>query len=357
MGYSPFRPTGVTHHEPGRAFAGYTVYATNWGAAAYAVDMEGRVVHTWPAPNGWRTLYAHLLPTGNLLMRCMTDAQPWRLGGASAELLELDWDGKVVWRYSNPGLHHDHCRLPNGNTLLLLWEPLPKPVSRRVKGGVPGSELEGGVMLGDTLLEVDAAGREVWRFPLRQALDFALDRICPLEARHEWTHANAVSVVPGGRILLSFRYTDTIALLDRTTGTFTWRYGPGVLSHQHDPSWLPNGHILVFNNGEHRLKAIPHSSVMEIDPATNAVVWEYKGSPEISFSSPTISGAQRLPNGNTLITEGRPGRLFEVTPDKDIVWEYNNPHVFDTRTEKNGALIFRARRYAADGPELRGRLP
>ena len=160
-----------------------------------------------------------------------------------------------------------------------------------------------------------------------------------------------------GQILLSFRYTDTIALFDRAKGGFTWRFGPGVFSHQHNPTWLPNGHVLVFNNGEHRLRKLPHSSVMELDPATNQVVWEYKGSPEISFLSPSISGAQRLPNGNTFITEGRPGRLFEVTAEGDIVWEMNALHTFDTRTERDASFIFRAHRHAADSPEIRGRLP
>jgi len=85
-------------------------------------------------------------------------------------------------------------------------------------------------------------------------------------------------------------------------------------------------------------------------------VWEYKGQPMVAFLSPTISGAQRLLNGNTLVTEGRPGRLFEVTAEGSIVWEYNNPFLFDTATERDAAFIFRAHRYPAGSPEIGGRL-
>jgi hypothetical protein len=60
---------------------------------------------------------------------------------------------------------------------------------------------------------------------------------------------------------------------------------------------------------------------MEIDPVTMKRVWMYNGA---GFFSTNISGAQRLPNGNTLITEGAGGRVFEVTPDSKIVWEFMN---------------------------------
>ncbi len=95
--------------------------------------------------------------------------------------------------------------------------------------------------------------------------------------------------------------------------------------------------------------------MLEIDPDTKEIVWEYKGSPVDTFFSPRISGAQRLPNGNTFICEGRHGRLFEVTPDGDIVWEFVSPH----ENARNGEVIrniFRALRYGVDSPEIGGRL-
>jgi hypothetical protein len=67
--------------------------------------------------------------------------------------------------------------------------------------------------------------------------------------------------------------------------------------------------------------------VLEINPVTLELVWSYAAA---GFFSTNISGAQRLPNGNTLITAGAPGRMFEVTSEGDIVWEYMYP-VFNPR--------------------------
>jgi hypothetical protein len=65
--------------------------------------------------------------------------------------------------------------------------------------------------------------------------------------------------------------------------------------------------------------------VIEVDPETLEIHWAYVGTPERPFFSELRSAQQRLPNGNTLITESDGGRIFEVTPDREIVWEYINP--------------------------------
>src|SRR5262245_35868658 len=64
---------------------------------------------------------------------------------------------------------------------------------------------------------------------------------------------------------------------------------------------------------------------MEVNPATNEIVWKYQDQPAWNFFSPRMGYAQRLPNGNTLITESSFGRFFEVTKEGEIVWEYVNP--------------------------------
>jgi hypothetical protein len=89
-----------------------------------------------------------------------------------------------------------------------------------------------------------------------------------------------------------------------------------------------------------------YSRVLEINPVTLKVVWEYSGKTvgyrdKTRFYSSYVSSAQRLPNGNTLITSGATGRLIEVTPDLEIVWEYISPYY-----NKNGKfnLVYRAYR-------------
>jgi hypothetical protein len=65
------------------------------------------------------------------------------------------------------------------------------------------------------------------------------------------------------------------------------------------------------------------SRVLEFDPVTLEIVWQYGSeSGDDRYFSRFISSAQRLPNGNTLITIGNERRIIEVTPDKQVVWEY-----------------------------------
>ena len=83
---------------------------------------------------------------------------------------------------------------------------------------------------------------------------------------------------------------------------------------------------------------------------------EYKGSPIHSFFSSYISSADRMPNGNTLICEGSGGRIFEVTSNKQVVWEYVNPFSFpDARFGALTNATFRSHRYGPDHPALVGR--
>ena len=101
-----------------------------------------------------------------------------------------------------------------------------------------------------------------------------------------------------------------------------------MLPPQHDPSMLDNGNVLIFDNGTRRRDdAFAFSRVIDVDPSTSEIVWEYRDQPMLNFHSNIISGARRLPNGNTLITEGFFGRMFQVTPEGEVVWKYINPHI------------------------------
>ena len=135
---------------------------------------------------------------------------------------------------------------------------------------------------------------------------------------------------------------------------------------QHHPHIIPKGlpgagNLMVFDNGGSSGYGVPTavspdggaiyqragSRVLELNPVTLQLVWSYTGP---RFFSTNISGAQRLPNGNTLICEGSFGRLFEVTSGGEVVWEYVNPHFVDDVTmpdtqQRNS--VFRAFRYSA----------
>jgi hypothetical protein len=124
---------------------------------------------------------------------------------------------------------------------------------------------------------------------------------------------------------------------------------------QHDCEWLPNGNVTLFANGTNT-DSNPFSRVIELNPTTHEIVWEYRGKPAYTFFSPHISGAQRLATGNTLICEGQWGRLFEVTREGAIVWEYVSPFMGPDRHGDPSNEVFRAYRYALNSPQINGRV-
>jgi hypothetical protein len=229
----------------------------------------------------------------------------------------------------------------------------------------------------DRLIEVTADGKIVWEWTAGDHVDeLGFDAAAraairtspgPNAARNgfDWLHLNSATYIgpnhwfdEGDRrfapdnILISSRQASLLAIVAHD-GSIVWQLGPdfsqskallalGQIIGQHHahiiPKGLPGaGNLLVFDNGgasgygftnpiaPKGVDALvrPNSRVLEINPVTLELVWSYQAPGK--FYSSNISSAQRLPNGNTLITEGTVGRVFEVTPDGTIVWEYLNP--------------------------------
>ena len=98
---------------------------------------------------------------------------------------------------------------------------------------------------------------------------------------------------------------------------------------QHQAQLLGNGNILLLDNYGGNRQApfkLDESEVLEINSLTQEIVWRYGGSDESPFFTHWLGYVQRLPNGNTLVTESSQGRIFEVATEGRIVWEYLNPH-------------------------------
>ena len=345
MGWSQ-RPTGLIHYQPASTSRGYTLFSPNGGDYAYLIDMDGHFVHRWYSDGGID--YGFLLPNGNILFRSRGSIP----GLFSSDAIrEINWEGGLVWEYSNPSLRR-HGRLANGNNLFLLYEEISPELTRQVQGGfaTPGDRQR---MQGDLVAEVTPDGAVVYEWRSSEHLSTQEDVICPLEARSSWGGANDLTVLDDGSFMISFRVLDTVAIVDRATDEFIWKWGPGQISHQHNPTRLANGHVLLLDNGAHR-QGLSYSRVIEVDPSTDEISWEYHGDPLMSFFTHFTGGAERLFNGNTLITEGATGRLFEVTPAGEVVWEYINPFFAHGQQGFNNG-VFRAHRYGPDDPALLGR--
>ena len=346
--------TGLTHIDENRAQPGFTLFSPLWGRTTYILDMRGEIVHQWdlPANPGG---YARLLPNGNLFVSTQTDTGPPFGGGAQGGLMqELDWDGSVLNEFVDHFQHHDLHRLPNGHTIYAAWEEMPQEHARRVRGGRPSSRPETG-MFSDVVREVDSSGNLVFEW---HAYDMDIEKyeVNPATGAPVWAWCNTTFPLDNGDILISLRHISTCAIIDRQTGKFRWEKTDIYWGGQHDPQILPNGNMIVFANGDNTPEAHPRSRIVEFDPETGEEVWVYMDKPSRNFYSHFISGQDRLPNGNTLICEGLWGRIFEVTHDGELVWEYISPFDHLAYFGETVNWIFRAYRYAEDSPEIAGRL-
>jgi hypothetical protein len=395
-------PTGVLKYNAEKSYGGYTLFSPMVGSKiVYLIDMEGNLLHKWETQ--YRPgAYAMLLPNGNLLRAGALDNPPVSIGGVGGIVQEIDWNGKVVWEYklmtSTEVQHHCFARMPNGNTLILAWEF--KPISDAIAKGrdpktIPASVYAGGKRItgfwSDFVREVNQKGNTVWEWhswdhigkgPDQLDINYKLpEPMGEYYPNFDWTHYNTVDYVPEtDQILLNSRSFSETYLVNHKTGAIEWRwgnpsaYGQGkapsfydngdqVLFGSHNASPLSNGNIQIFNNGSERPEG-NRSSVVEVDPKTNKIVWEYYPKDSTSFFSFRQGAAQRLPNGNVLVTSTNHGHLFEVTPKKEIVWDYVSPIsggksvcTIEDGDMSNGIsnMIHRSYRYGGDYPGLQGK--
>jgi len=334
---------GVTVHHPHRAQDGVTLYTSGHEAAAWLISMDGEVLHEWRRPFStvWHEgavvkqpqpdshVYfrkAMVYPNGDLLVvyEGVGDT-PYGYG-----VVKLDRDSEVLWSYLGHA-HHDIDIGPDGRIYVLTHELVDEPLD--------GFDNLASPRLDDFLVVLSADGEELQKSPL-------IGAVAESEYRHllhtvssyavaDPLHANGVDVITeevaanfpfgdAGQVLLSFRELGAIGVLDPENGKLVFATrGPWI--GQHDPDILPDGHVLLFDNYGNFHRPEQQSRVLEFDPATMEIVWQYAGTDELPFESAIRSSQQRLTNGNTLITESNGGRIFEVTPGGEIVWQFVNP--------------------------------
>ena len=351
-----FYKFGLTAHDRDRATPGFTLFTPLIQRATYLINMNGAIVHKWDLPDQPGN-YTHMLPNGNLLASTWIEGGPPGLNAKGGRIQEIDWEGNVVWEYIDAFQHHDFRQLRNGNLIYLGWALLPEDVAKRIKGGQPGSEHADG-MWGDYIREVNPAGETVWEWHGKERMDFEKYPLPQDSRRAEYAHPNSIAETPEGDIVVSWRHNNMIGIIEKRSGDFKWLESKRQFGNQHDAQVLENGNMMIFANNAPMPGPGAKSRVWEFNYETGETAWEYIGDPPYTFCSSFISGAQRLDSGNTLICEGQWGRIFEVTPAGDIVWEYINPFIVASshRGDGNTNCVFRALRYAPDSPEIQGRL-
>ncbi|WP_163269280.1 arylsulfotransferase family protein [Chelativorans alearense] len=333
---------GVTVNDPARAFPGYTLFTSGDDQVARLIAMDGRVVHEWRLPykRVWEegaavadpqpgsVIYmdrAKVFPNGDLLAIYISSADtPWGYG-----MVKMDRDSRVIWSYLE-NVHHEMAIAPDGRIYTLVHQFREEQP--------PGARQFDRPYLEDFIVELSPEGKELKRISLTEALLKSqyggLLRFLPYSTLGDPLHPNNVKYIDAeaarnfpfgeeGDLLVSIREQSLIAVVSIETGEIKWAK-TGAWLRQHDPSILPNGNILMFDNlgGLERGNS---SRIIEIDPQTSNIVWSFGGTSDHPLYSYLRSNAERLPNGNTLITESDGGRLLEVTRQGDVVWSYVNP--------------------------------
>jgi len=338
--------TGVVLHNPEKVFPGVNLYTSGHADEAYLIDMEGSLIKKWSYPrnklepdrkvgrgrgalSGIR--FAHAFE--NLDLLAIYDYQG---------LVKLDKDSREIWTYRGEA-HHDLWITPDNDIYLLTAREVPIPRLNRKT-----------TILVDYVTVLDEGGKEKASYSILEMLEespfsFLLPIVNHIQETEalDILHANSIQVFDGsqvarskrlfqeGNILFSLRNLSFVFIYDPRNQEIVWGWGPTNIAFQHKARLLDNGNIIIFNNG------MESSAVVEIDPLSGEVIWEYRGEGEDGFLTRLLGSAQRLPNGNTLVVDSNSGTAFELTPGKEIVWRFVNP------AEADGAIavIPEMRRY------------
>jgi hypothetical protein len=356
--------------RPDETCDGFTLCMYGSDSRGILVNMRGETVHqwhvlfskVWSAPPHLQgrindaTVYfndGHVYPNGDLLALLEGETN-LRNPSNGYGLVMLDKDSGIRWKYAR-NCHHDLDVGEDGTVYVLTNEFVEKVPS--------GLEYLPTPCMVDFVDVISPEGQALKRISLLEAIHGTpytplmsmLERpsigegVAPPgfmddSRRMDVLHANSVKVLSRalapkfpmfreGQLLISLRHLDAIVLLDPNSGKVVWAVR-GPWRAQHDPTFLANGHLLLFDN-----TGSPQSSrVLEYDPATQAFPWVYPDVNRPKFLSPIRGMCQRLANGNTLIVNSVRGECFEVTSSQEIVWSCSS----------GGVTMNRARRYSPD---------
>ena len=319
------------------------------------IDKEGHVVHEWKTK--YKPLYSQLEPNGHVFVAMTPPIHQldYPSGGTTGLIEELDWNGKVVWSYADSEMTHSFDVLPDGSVVYERWEQAPRSFASAVKGGMVVATTS---VWTTGLVRIDKNNTTVWQWHLPDHLSASEYVLGAFTPRSDWSHINSVEYVADNPLthtpafLLSARHISEAFFIDAKTGKVLWQSQKGLFSMQHDATYLQNGNVMVFDNGFDREHDFPllRSRAIEINPVTNEIVWQYHGgttfTEQAKLESSIMGGAQRLLNGNTLITVSVQGRIIEITKSGQVVWEYVEPSV---DASKQNPINFKSREYYPEG--------
>jgi hypothetical protein len=324
---------GVTANDEARSEPGLTLLSGffDGNVSAHLIEPDGTVVHSWVIR------YTEIFPKRSFIRDAvpLTDWNVFVHGivaqpdgsivfnfDAGAALVKMTRCGEIEWKLT--GIHHSVFRAEDGT----FWVPL-----------------------GNNVAQVSPAGKIIKKIKVETMVKRAgLHGILYIhDSQKTKMHPNDVEVLSSedaaafplfaaGDVVYSMRDLNLIIVFDPETEVIKW-YQHGPWLRQHDPDFLPDGRISIFDN---RMD-LGASAIVAIDPVTREQEVLYEGTKEHPFYTGIRGKHQHLANGNILITETHAGRVFEVTADGEVVWEYVNRY-----DDRRVGVISKAIRYPRD---------
>lgn len=317
--------SGVTIHLREKVYPGLNLYTSGHAPEALLVDMDGKELHRWgrtfaevfgnadpPKSRGsqwW--CWMHLYENGDVLALFSGEG-----------IAKLNARSEVLWAHRNRA-HHDVAIADDGDIYVLTRKA---SVISRVHPTRP--------ILEDFVTVMGPDGKTKRSFSLLEAFERSSfpDAWRSAMTHGDVFHTNALVLLDGcgcdkvaalakGNLLLSLAEPDVLAVVDPKSEKVVWAL-EGEFATQHDSQIVGDGHLLLFDNEGLSMA----SRALELDPATGETVWQYRGDERNPLYSKRMGGVQRLPNGNTLVTESENGRVIEVTAAGEIVWEFHTPY-------------------------------
>ncbi|MFC2007001.1 aryl-sulfate sulfotransferase [Chloroflexota bacterium] len=369
-----YEPTELRYCDKSKVFNGYTLFGA--GATSYLLDMDGKIVHTWPGGSRPR-----LLDNGNFMDSTASDERTYN------GFHELDWEGNVVWKYQdtreNYSLHHDFIRRFNKKlnaptTTYIANRAVPHDEAIAIGCNPAHGPYEGAQM--DTIVEVDMDGNIIWEW---RFLDHLVQDIDPAKPNYvgngktladypgrlninlpgrplqtDWLHCNSLDfnedldqvvintvqgefwVIDHGNTFIPDNPEGSIALAAGPAGDFLYRFGdparygqgepPSILEDwtasstgtkqiggSHNIQWirpgLPGaGHFLIFNNAQYLFERTPQSCILEINGFLDA-----NGNDTGSYVNPPDAGYYTWEPPYAKATHKQPRQM-----SNQIVWIY-----------------------------------
>ncbi len=336
---------GVIALNESKSYKGYTFLISNANdISTELIDMNGKTVHKWYVPVEeiqkylpridhkidrplTQTTRAFFDPTdGSVTLIYQIRKNPYVMLGT----LKIDKDSNILWAYDDR-THHDIEFNEDGSLYVLTKRDHFERLDTNLGIEAP--------VWDELIIHLDKNGQKIKEISMialleKSNLTDVLDERMGMGVHSDILHSNTIETVPNaaigkapflkeGHIMISLRKTDLLFMVDPEKEEITWAsFGPWKA--QHNPQIQDDGSIMLFDNLGALSPNGRSSRILQFDPTTMEILWEYRGTEDKPFYSYHSSSLQVLPNGNVLVTEAVTGRLFEVTRDEEIVWDYWN---------------------------------